>query len=330
MSLHDTLQSPIIFDPTRSSYKDWFHLNLIDFETKALGIFNTSLHGDPLDQRSMAAGSAFISQGLGWIGNVEVVSQLEANMRPNFIGLQHMGFLISSTTPSIHVGVRQMDNRLNADFIAKAVSSYLSIDLPMPFGKGWISWRLIPKLQPFGILELDGKKIRLDNRFTAYHDHNWGRWFWGDDIGWEWGYFQCKSLSAVFARTTNRAHSIIGATWFSIHREGPDLIVSPGEIDCKINLAPKTLRRVPGAMAALRQDRANPLTPQSVTVCGKGSSFDLRFSFTASDALQFIAADPAGGGCSFIHETSGNVIVDGIIGNQDISEEGCAILEYVN
>ena len=30
-------------------------------------------------------------------------------------------------------------------------------------------------------------------RASAYHDHNWGRWHWGDDVGWEWGAFMAES-----------------------------------------------------------------------------------------------------------------------------------------
>ena len=30
------------------------------------------------------------------------------------------------------------------------------------------------------------KEASVDE-MAAYHDHNWGRWYWGDDAGWEWG-----------------------------------------------------------------------------------------------------------------------------------------------
>ena len=33
---------------------------------------------------------------------------------------------------------------------------------------------------------------------SGYHDHNWGRWHWGDDVGWEWGAFLAPSSGSTF------------------------------------------------------------------------------------------------------------------------------------
>ena len=44
---------------------------------------------------------------------------------------------------------------------------------------------------------------------SAYHDHNWGRWHWGDDLGWDWGAFltPAPGPAIVLVRTTNREHT---------------------------------------------------------------------------------------------------------------------------
>ena len=44
----------------------------------------------------------------------------------------------------------------------------------------------VPRLRADGWLRIGGKEHRLHGDL-AYHDHNWGRFRWGDDYGWTWG-----------------------------------------------------------------------------------------------------------------------------------------------
>lgn len=50
-----------------------------------------------------------------------------------------------------------------------------------------INWIVAsPKMKVNGELTVDGKTYTLKNA-RGYHDHNWGYWKWGDDLGWDWG-----------------------------------------------------------------------------------------------------------------------------------------------
>lgn len=50
-----------------------------------------------------------------------------------------------------------------------------------------INWIVAsPKMKVNGELTVDGKTYTLKNA-RGYHDHNWGYWNWGDDLGWDWG-----------------------------------------------------------------------------------------------------------------------------------------------
>ncbi len=76
-----------------------------------------------------------------------------------------------------------------------------------PVGEGRLSWLFVPRLQAHGWFHIDGRDHRLDGE-VAYHDHNWGRFRWGDDFGWEWGSVLPASSedpwSFVFMRMTDR------------------------------------------------------------------------------------------------------------------------------
>lgn len=50
-----------------------------------------------------------------------------------------------------------------------------------------INWIVAsPKMKVNGELTVDGKTYTLKNA-KGYHDHNWGYWSWGDNLGWDWG-----------------------------------------------------------------------------------------------------------------------------------------------
>ena len=55
-----------------------------------------------------------------------------------------------------------------------------------PLGEGRMCWLFVPKLRADGWLRIGGHEHRIDGEL-AYHDHNWGRFWWGDDFGWTWG-----------------------------------------------------------------------------------------------------------------------------------------------
>ena len=68
-------------------------------------------------------------------------------------------------------------------------------------------WLFVPRLRADGWLRIGGQEHRLEGEL-AYHDHNWGRFWWGDDFGWTWGTFLSQGpedpWSLVFLRMTDR------------------------------------------------------------------------------------------------------------------------------
>ena len=163
--------------------------------------------------------------------------------------------------------------------------------------------------------------VRLEGHITAgplqidaaeasgYHDHNWGRWHWGDDLGWESGRSPPRGKDRRrWSATTDREHrdgsapSLI-ATSGRRHRAfaGPRVeLTTSGRLEA-------TPRRLPGAMAALHQDRARPRLPQRVTIRAADGRDRVEIDFTARAAAQLIAGDPAGHGFGFVHELVGEI-----------------------
>ncbi len=76
-----------------------------------------------------------------------------------------------------------------------------------PVGEGRMCWLFVPRLRADGWLRIGGQEHRVESE-VAYHDHNWGRFWWGDDFGWTWGTILSQRpedpWSLVFLRMTDR------------------------------------------------------------------------------------------------------------------------------
>src|SRR5262245_55854212 len=174
---YDSLRPPPPFDPTAAQYKDWLHLNLLDHASGSVGLINVSLHGAPGDPRSRAVGAALVHvPGRGWVGNMEIRQLGEAAIGRASIGLEQVALAIDRPSGARMTSVRDLDNRLSGRATAEMAAAPLIVEERLPLGHGWISWYAAPRLTVTGEWTV-GKEQRDLCAASAYHDHNWGRWF---------------------------------------------------------------------------------------------------------------------------------------------------------
>jgi hypothetical protein len=227
--------------------------------------------------------------------------------------------------------VRLADDGLDAGITAAARSRPIDIAYPLPFGPGWISWFVLPRLSVTGGLVIGAERLALA-RASAYHDHNWGRWHWGDDIGWEWGACHAEApITLVVSRATNRSHSagsdaVLIADVHGERRTFSGQLVSiayEGRFE-------EPLRRLPGALAALHHDRVAPRLPGLTRVSASDGVDRVKLEFRPRAAAQLIAGDPIRRGYGFIQEMAGSFEAECRIAGQFVSTSGLAVFEYVD
>jgi hypothetical protein len=333
MMLADTLRVPAWLDPSAPAYKDWLHLIIFDHRTGAVGLVNMSLHGSPADPRFRVVGTAlFELPGTGWAGNLVIRGLDEARLGTAAVGLDAVALAIDHAAGAIQAAACLPADRLDLELTATAIEDALAVDRPLPLGPGWISWYVVPRLSASGRVRIGDLVVSLDGA-SAYHDHNWGRWHWGDNFGWEWGSFLAPApgLALVLARTTDRSHR---------RRDPPLLLIRGPEMSRRFVGAAVDiryegrldvpLRRVPGAMAALRSDRAKPDLPARLHILADDGIDRVEVVFTARACAQLVLADPIRPGHSFVHESTGTFTLTGRLGGVLQEASGLAVVEHVD
>jgi hypothetical protein len=327
----DGLRPPSALDPEAALYKDWLHLNLFDHRSGLVGLVNVAAHGAPRDPRARAVGAALVHvPGHGWAGNLEAMALADASFGERGIGLR--GVALGLGASDVLASARLPQDGLELAVTARATAAPLTVPLRLPLGEGWISWSAVAHLAADGRVTVADRTIALE-RCDAYHDHNWGRWRWGDDVGWRWGCFLAPGgdPAIVIGRTYDRAHRAGGRPVLVVHSGGRRRLFTGSTVRVDTaGVLDARPRRLPGALAALHSDRARPALPAEVHVGVDDARGHVRLRFRAAAAAQMITAEPAERGYGFIHELPGEFEASGAIDGARFETAGLGIYEHVD
>jgi hypothetical protein len=329
----DLLQPPSELDPAADAYKDWLHLNVFDHSSGAVMLLNGSIHGPPSDPRCRAIGTALMhGPNGGWTGNVVVRNFKDAIIGANSIAMEQLAIAVDREGERVLASASFCDDGLAISVAARAYARSIDVEEHLPFGPGWISWYVVPRLIVSGTFSSNGHAHDLSNA-SAYHDHNWGRWHWGEDVGWEWGAFLTPSPGPVLIAScvTDRAHRLRGEPLLFI--ESSDLRRRFVGLSLDVRLEGRLeapIRRMPGGLAALHQDRANPTLPSRVHIRADDGVDKVDLELQVTGAAQVIAGEPTQPGYGFIHEMVGEFRASAVIGGACRTWQGLAVFEYVD
>lgn len=211
-----------------------------------------------------------------------------------------------------------------------------ALSTQVPFGgAARVDWLVVPRLGVEGSVRVDGQDHAI-NGALAYHDHNWGRFHWGDDFAWEWGFVLPDDPSdphaLVFTRLLDRQRRQVRSQglflWRGAHqrrmfvgqqlRFSPSGAPPPGE-PCDLPpvmgmLLPGRAAGVPGALRIEATDLADRLT------------VDLQIGATSRLA---VPDEGPHSGLTLLSETSARAQVAGVLHGQPISLRGRAVVEFV-
>jgi len=329
----DHLRPPVPGDASAPAYKDWLHVNVFDHSSGAVGLVNVSLHGPPGTKVARAVGTALIElPGAGWIGNLDVRPFDEARVSTEAISLDRIAVGIDSRSGLVMASALLPDDGLQGSLTATVTGPPLIVADPTPVSQGWIGWYAFPRLAVSGELRLGAKTLALEH-CSGYADHNWGRWFWGQGLSWEWGAFMCAGdgPAVVLSQLTDRLQRPVAAPLLEVRVAGARRRFAGAAVRMEWSgVLEATPRRLPGALAALFTDRAAPRLPARLTVRADDGIDTVEVTFTARAAAQLILADPVYHGYSFLHEIVGACSCRGTIGGMPVDDSGLAVVERVD
>lgn len=220
-------------------------------------------------------------------------------------------------------------------FEARADSTAMLVTEGSSFGSGFIGWGLVPRLLAKGELWACGAVARVTHEWFCYQDHNFGRFRWGEDFGWEWVVAHATppdgpAVTVVVDLRTDRTHSRHGL---------PCVFVIVGRELRKVFLGPAvTLRwawserstlpaRLPGAMATLLADRPER-EPVSLTVQAADERDSLRLQLSFDTHLQIVVPDSRQPAHTRISEASGAAAITVHLDGRVQDALGQAYAEY--
>lgn len=326
--------TPLPAGPDATWQKEWFHFAILGPGVHA--ILNFSATGDT--RPAAAPGGRLFRTILlvhdgAWSGGVDTIPARDATFGPGLhlrLG-QNTGwfdegrFLLSSALEREPVGI---------SVTARPVTRPLLLASERALKEGWISWAVIPRLVSRGSIVV-GRRVHRLERTLLYHDHNWGRWLWGHDFSWEWGFGlpdePTVPWSLVFDRTSDRARARASALTLAVwkgatmvHRFRPEEI----RVHPEGRAPTDRVRKFPPVMALI----ASALTtdvPARLHVEADAGRNRLALAYEVEDLAQIVVPNETDLGVTVINETVGRVRAEGTIHGDAVRMEGRGHFEFL-
>lgn len=310
-------------------YSEWHHFNFNDEASEVYGLFNLALSGDVNHPTRARAGVSLVvcERGVGWHGTMNLYPVEECRFAHGSIDVA-----IGGNSVRYRRGRYEVTGALKDGSVA-FTATYTPKASPMRIDHigGVVSSFLLPRFDVEGTLLLGGREIPLRGG-SGYHDHNWGTWDWGRDIGWDWGYIiqpapngarrnGTPPLSIVFGQVTDATRATAksdlvvlvwqGESWSRAFLADAVSIRTVGER--RYGDVP----RIPGVMALLAPER--PRIPEVVEIRAADGDDILEITLRVDAAMQFLIPHPATDGRTTIAELVGEYTVRGRLDGKDVA-----------
>lgn len=338
LAVTDRLHPPEPGAPGSGMYKEWQHFVLFDGGERTV-IVNLSVDGDLGGAGGGQAKVVLLSHGPeGWSGGVDLYGGAEAGLSARSpalrVGRQRIGYRAGRYRVS--AALRDRSLAVRAQLAPAAAPAMIWHDTPV--GSGHVNWLIVPDLSVTGTARLPGWRGALDG-WRGYHDHNWGRWWWGEDFGWQWGVARepageggdAPGLTVVYDRTSDRGGVVAKEHTLSVW-SGTELVRVFTREDVWARMRGRydgaPVRRVPGVMGLLAQGAASAVPALLEVEAGDGAD-RLALRFVPASAIEVVVPSELGAGVVRLAEVVGDMEVSGAIGDREVAFRARAVFEFM-
>lgn len=306
-----------------ANYSEWHHFNFNDDTNELYGIVNLAMSGDMDDaDTGRVAVSLVVCERGRWRGTMAMYRAGEVRFTPGEVDLK-----VGPNNVRLRQGCYVVTGSLkDRSVVMNATWRPLCAGVHINNIGGMISTFVIPRMSVEGTLVIEGRTYRL-NRATGYHDHNWGYWSWGRDLGWDWGYIlegqtedQQAPLSIVFGQVTDATRAAARSDLVFIVWEGDEL--TQVFLDDAVNIATagalpfSRVPQVPGLLSFIQVQRRE--VPSSLVIQASDAADALELQMNVSNGLQFLLPRPVGAGVTTVSELVGRYRVKGTLNGRSL------------
>lgn len=331
----DFLRAPVLATARPEGFKEWHHFVIHGVGDRILINFSLTNETSRTGQSRLAPRVIVICHDERWTGAIERFDDSELDVSADLSVL---------TIGGCRMIVRPDGYRVEIDLPGRDVRGELeftSVSRPFvvnnqPVGEGRMCWLFVPRLRADGWLHIGGREHRVEGE-VAYHDHNWGRFWWGDDFGWTWGTILSQEpghpWSLVFLRMTDRRRlRCLSQALYVWHHDEPAAIFRHAAVQARSHglLGRAADCTLPAPMRLLL-DGEVPDVPERVeiTAMRAGDSVHAEFRPTSYARLaqpSEVCLDRS----TVLCETSGIARVSGKINGEDVDFVGAGVFEFLH
>jgi hypothetical protein len=318
----------------RGPYKEWHHFVVHSSPLRLIVNFSLTDPLTPQDVETVPRVIALVRLG-DYSGTVERFDPKDCEVRTGRVAARLGPCSFTLVEGAYELAVELPAIRLRAQLrLVPASSPFVVNNQPLAPGSR-LSWLFVPRLEAHGDVWIGDTHVSLAGA-TAYHDHNWGRFRWGDDFGWVWGsglperstdpwtiVFMC--MTDRFRRRANRQGLYVwhGRDPVAMWRDGAVTIEHEGLLR-----RPPALT-LPAVMRVLRPGSASDL-PAALTIRGRQDGDELQLRFEPDDYVRIVVPDEHDDlGVVVLNEVSGRVRTAGAIGGRVLDLEGSGVFEFL-
>ena len=321
-------------------HKEWQHFVVHTGSTSLLVNFNFVDEVEAGNAAVEVPRLVVLARRRAWDGDVERFDPSEVSAVPGRVDLVLGDNSLRLERGSYRVVIALRDRPIAAELVFTPCTVPALANNQILSRERSLSWFFIPRLSASGVISIGGELEAVDHA-PAYHDHNWGRFRWGEDFSWTWGSVVPDdpedSLGVVCMRMADRGRHVSRSQSLSLWRGDAHPIVFRDRdlrIATRGQLDPGPPRgrplRLPRPMALLAPGRAHDI-PAHVTFEGRSREGRVEMTFDADDLASLIVPSETDlRRVVTIHEVSGTARLRGELHGKALELEGKGVFEFVH
>jgi hypothetical protein len=331
----DFIRAPLLATARPEGYQEWYHFVVHRPGWRLL--VNFSLAGEirPGGGHGLSARVIVLAHDERWAGTAARFGHPELTVSPDLGTLTAAGNRMTVAEDGYRLVVDLPEHDISGELYLIPASQPFAVN-NQPVGEGRLNWLFVPRLAATGWFRIGDRRQQL-REAVAYHDHNWGRFRWGDDFGWEWGSVLPidpeEPWSFVFMRMTDRGRRNCYSQALHVwrHDEPAALFRHAGlEVRSAGLLGRQPDCTVPPAMRLVLGGIASDV-PESIVIAGERHGDRVRAEFRPrSYARVALPSETALDRSVVLAETSGAARVTGLIDGAELDVTAVGVFELLH